>query len=299
MFDQPHDDTPVGVSAGHWTNAADRTGCTVVLFDRPAPAVLDVRGGAPGTRETALLGPGDLVQSVDAILLTGGSAFGLGAADGVMRFLADRGRGVSTAAMTVPIVPAAVLFDLAVGNPTWPTAEHGYAAAESAVPLPDLPRGPVGAGSGATTAKMFGAAEASAGGIGVGRCDIPGGGAVAAIVAVNAAGAVVTDTAAADPRLALLGRATSPSERTSTTLAVVVVDAPTDERTLRRAAISAHDGMARRIFPCHTLFDGDVVFAVGLRRGTVAPVAVLATSVAAELAVERAIVDAIDAAHRG
>jgi L-aminopeptidase/D-esterase-like protein len=216
-----------------------------------------------------------------------------------MRYLAERGRGVSTPTGPVPIVPTAVLYDLAVGAPIWPTAEHGYAAANSAVPLHELTRGPVGVGCGATTGKVLGTAQASPGGVGVGRCDIPGSGSVTAIVAVNAAGVVAPDAAAPDPRAVLLAATVSPGERMSTTLAVVIMDVPGDERSLRRAAVAAHDGMARRILPCHTIIDGDIVFAVGLRRGTVAPGAVLAGSVAAELAVERAIVDAIDAAHRG
>jgi L-aminopeptidase/D-esterase-like protein len=130
MFQQRADTTgSIAVKVGHWSDDDALTGCTVVLFDRSAPAIVDVRGGAPGTRETSLLGPGDLVQSLDAILLTGGSAFGLAAADGVMRFLREQGRGVQTAGGPVPIVPAAVVFDLSVGKPRTPSAENGYAAA--------------------------------------------------------------------------------------------------------------------------------------------------------------------------
>jgi L-aminopeptidase/D-esterase-like protein len=294
MFQQSTQaDTPIGFSIGHWTNDDDRTGCTVVLFDRPAPAVADVRGGAPGTRETSLLGPGDLVQAVDAILLTGGSAFGLAAADGVMRFLSERGRGVTTPAGPVPIVPAAVLFDLAVGNPTWPDADAGYAAASTAQSFDRVARGAVGAGRGATTDKLLPNRGAIAGGFGIGRCDI-GDGAVYAISAVNAAGFVQTGLAGDDSRPAALDRQPPPLGRTSTTLTVVLVDAPCDYRTLTRVAIAAHDGMARKIVPCHTIFDGDIVFAVGMRLAhETPPPQILTIGIAAELAVERAIVDAV------
>src|SRR5437870_5476304 len=162
----PDEPTAIRASAGHWTDHNALTGCTVVLFDRLAPAVVDVRGGAPGTRETDLLAPGRLVRSVDAILLAGGSAFGLAAADGVMRYLREQDRGVSTPAGPVPIVPAAVIFDLAVGLPIAPNADAGYQACLSARPIGDLPRGRIGAGVGATTGKLLGG-SAQRGGLGV------------------------------------------------------------------------------------------------------------------------------------
>jgi L-aminopeptidase/D-esterase-like protein len=265
-----------------------------VLFDRPAPAVVDVRGGAPGTRETALLGEGDLVQTVDAILLTGGSAMGLAAADGVMSYLREAGRGVGTAGGPVPIVPTAVLFDLGVGTPVWPTAEAGRAACENATALKELARGQVGAGTGATTGKLLDGMP-QRGGIGLGHCEVGPLGSVSALVAVNAAGFVVQD-GSVDPRPDLIARLTAPpAERTSTTLAVVVIEAAVDRRTLARCAAAAHDGFAHMIRPVHTIFDGDVVFVASLESGEVAPRDVLAYSVATELAVERAIVDAITA----
>lgn len=286
---------PIIVSAGHWTDPIGRTGCTVVLFDRPAPAVVDVRGGAPGTRETDLLGQGDLVQSVDAVLLSGGSAFGLAAADGVMSFLRAAGRGVATSAGPVPIVPAAVLFDLANGHPVWPDAQAGRAACESARPIQAIERGMVGAGTGATTAKLVAGVAPNRGGIGLGSTVVDGLGSVTALVAVNCVGHVrlSDESHDIDLRESLLQEVIPPLSRTSTTLGVVILDGPVDRRCLERAAIAAHDGYARRIVPCHTIYDGDVVFAAGTASGDVAPVDVLRWCVGAELAVERAIIDAI------
>jgi L-aminopeptidase/D-esterase-like protein len=288
-------DKRILATAGHWTDPGARTGCTVVMFDQSAPAVVDVRGGAPGTRETALLGPGDLVQAVDAILLTGGSAFGLEAAGGVMAYLRERDRGLQTSGGPVPIVPAAVLFDLGVGSPIWPTAGNARAACEAAVPLNDLDRGLVGAGTGATTSKAFALLEPQRGGLGVARVELNSSDSVTAIVAVNAVGQVITEPGLVDPRPSLLSLADELDERTSTTLAVVIVDAPVDRRTLTRCAVGAHDAFARVIRPCHTIYDGDVVFAVGLATDMVASRRVLAYSTAVEIAVERAIIDAVTA----
>ena len=171
MFERSTDSSvPIAVSGGHWTDRDALTGCTVLLFDRAAPAVVDVRGGAPGTRETDLLSPGSLVQSVDAIFLTGGSAFGLDAAGGVMKYLREKGRGVGTPAGPVPIVSAAVLYDLAVGEPVWPTADNAYDACRAAVSLADLPNGRIGAGTGATTQKMFSERPPMRGGTGYWTC---------------------------------------------------------------------------------------------------------------------------------
>ncbi len=283
----------IGVTIGHASDPDALTGCTVVLFDRPAPAVVDVRGGAPGTRETSLMGEGDLVQSVDAILLTGGSAFGLAAADGVMSFLREVGRGVQTPAGPVPIVPAAVLFDLGVGKPIWPTARFGTAACEAAKPLEEVERGLIGAGIGATTNKLFGPSQRQRGGIGFASESLGDLGAVHAITAVNSFGRV-TDAVEVDPRRQLLTEMKSTEEtRTSTTLSVVLIDAPVDRRTLVRAAVAAHDAFARLIRPCHTIFDGDVVFVAALQSGECSSQRTLAYSTAAELAVENSIRDAI------
>jgi L-aminopeptidase/D-esterase-like protein len=255
--------------------------------------VVDVRGGASGTRETSLLGPGDLVQSVDAILLTGGSAFGLAAADGVMAFLRDAGRGVKTPAGPVPIVPTAVLYDLGVGQPIWPTARFGSAACESAQPFTEVARGLVGAGTGATSHKLFGPESRRRGGFGIGAHHSDALGAIYALTAVNAFG-TVSSGVDDDSRTAAMTRYDQHDEyRTSTTLSVVVIDAPVDRRTLVRCAVAAHDGFARMIRPCHTIFDGDVVFVVALQSGEPTIERTFAYSVATELAVEQSILDAI------
>lgn len=294
MFERAERDEPTAIQVlvGHWTDHNALTGCTVVLFDRPAPAAVDVRGGAPGTRETDLLASGKLVRGVDAILLTGGSAYGLAAADGVMRFLQEHGRGFATPAGPVPIVPAAVIYDLAVGLPIAPNADAGYQACLSARSLDELPRGRIGAGIGATTGKLLGG-SARRGGFGASTIRW-GAGSVTALVVVNAAGDVV-DRAGGEPdhRERVLAGLTSLGERQATTLGVVLVNAPADETALTRCAISAHDGFARIIRPCHTILDGDLVFAVGLTPGAPAPAEILGVTTATELAMERAILDAV------
>jgi L-aminopeptidase/D-esterase-like protein len=288
---------PIGVTVGHWTDGEALTGCSVIVFDSPAITVVDVRGGSPGTRETDLLAPGRLVRRVDAILLTGGSAFGLAAADGVMRHLAELGRGVTTPAGPVPIVPAAVIYDLAVGQPIAPDARAGSLASAARVPIETAARGQVGVGTGATTAKLLSQTGAR-GGFGIARQDF-GGGAIWALVAVNAAGTVVEPgpgrpiLAGTDDRGQLLGVATTTREREATTLGVLLIAAPSDEAALVRAAVAGHDAFARAIRPAHTIFDGDVVFACGLVPGAPQPAGSLAISIAAELAMERAIVDAV------
>jgi L-aminopeptidase/D-esterase-like protein len=280
---------------GHVTHAAERTGCTVIVFDELVPACVDVRGGAPGTRETDVLAPGRLVGRVNAILLTGGSAFGLAAADGVVRWLAEHGRGVATAAGPVPIVPAAVIFDLAQGVALAPTADDGYAAASSAT-LGPFTSGALGAGAGATVAKLGGAP--TDGGLGVATVSVNNG-EVTAIVALNALGDVrdptdgrwlarssVTQTA---HELAL-GAGSAPREGEHTTIGVILVSTPADRDALQRCCVSAHDALARCVVPAHTLFDGDSFFAVASSSAPTAPPAVLALQAATEIAVERAIV---------
>jgi L-aminopeptidase/D-esterase-like protein len=293
------DQDRISFQVGHWTDSTAQTGCTVVLFDRAAPTVVDVRGGSPGTRETDLLSVGRLVRSADAILLTGGSAFGLGAADGVMTFLAERNRGFPTSAGPVPIVPAAVIFDMSTGSSVWPTAPSGYEACVNAMSLSSIERGLVGAGTGATTGKI--ASKSHRGGLGIAKREVKGG-QVTALAVVNAAGIVFDPHTGksildgeSDDREALLTSRVVSGEGQSTTLGVVLVDAPVDEATLTRCAISAHDAFARSIRPCHTLFDGDLVFVSSLRRGTPVPPEVLNVTIATELAMEAAIIDALTA----
>jgi L-aminopeptidase/D-esterase-like protein len=283
------------VTVGHFTDTERRTGCTVLLFDRLCPAVVDVRGGAPGTRETDLLAADRMVGRVDAILLTGGSAFGLSAAGGVMRYLLERGRGFPTAASPVPIVPAAVIYDLAVGAVAWPTEGDAYAACEVAAPIADAAWGRVGAGTGATYRKLWAGQPPLPSGIGSARHE-RGELAVTAISVVNAVGEVVR-SGGGDGRASLLGAEIPGNERTSTTLVVVIVEGDCDDQALRRVAIAAHDGMARAIVPCHTISDGDLVFVV--QTGDFRPIDPAQTirlTIAAELAVEASIRNAVEPA---
>jgi L-aminopeptidase/D-esterase-like protein len=229
---------------------------------------------------------------VDAILLTGGSAYGLGAADGVMRFLSDRNQGYPTSAGPVPIVPAAVIYDLDVGEPAWPTHDDGYAACMYAGPLDQAEFGAIGAGTGATYRKLWPGVERLPGGIGrITRA--MDGVTVSAIAVVNAVGDVLTSVYP-DRRADLLAQAIDPGERKSTSLVMVIIDGDCDERTLRRVAIAAHDGMARAIVPCHTIWDGDLVFAAqtGETR-EIEPTQSMRIAIAAELAVEGSIRNAV------
>ena len=282
------------VTVGHATDDANQTGCTAILFSQPALCAVDVRGGAPGTRETDLLQPGSLVQRVDAILLTGGSAFGLGAADGVMSYLRDQGRGFPTSAGPVPIVPAAVIFDLGVGNPIAPNASMGYAACERATAIDAARWGLVGAGRGASVANITG--HPIPGGIGWSRLPFAGG-SVTAIAVVNALGIVPKSAASfpvEDMRSGLLSAKHLDESRENTTIVVLLVDSPAGKDSLLQVAVSAHDGMARAIIPCHTPFDGDLVFSVALQsQRTDDDRASLALYVASELVTERAIHNAV------
>lgn len=276
-----------GVKIGHWTDPEARTGCTVLLFDRPVLAAAEVRGAAPGTRELALLEPGRLVQHIDAFVLAGGSAFGLAAADGVMTWLRERERGVPTAALPVPIVPAAVIYDLAEGEIAHPTAASGYGACEAAVSLADASWGAVGAGTGATVAKIGGAGRPA--GIAAAQVGI-GDGSVTAVAVLNALGEVTREPL--PDRLMRFSTtiSRSPNGGEQTTLIAVIIDAECDHDALLRCCVAAHDGLARTVWPAHTLFDGDLALAVTLREGKRPPPAQeLRLTMATELAVEAAL----------
>lgn len=280
---------------GHWTDYDAKTGCTAIIFDRLVPAAFEARGGAPGTRETDLLRPSASVRSVDAILLSGGSAPGLSAADGVVRFLQEHQRGFPTFAGPIPIVPAAIIYDLAVGQPVSPRPDDGYAACLAAVPPESIERGQVGAGIGARVGTIHPSKSPGSGGFGAASVTCSAG-TVYAFMVVNAAGEVVTPDSVDDIRSSLLDfqEYNGPGEgRESTTIGVVVTDAEVDHRALERMTIAAHDGMARVIRPCHTALDGDAVFTCGLRQGHCDIRSILALSLAAEVAVERAILDAV------
>ena len=300
-----------GIKIGHHTDLRRPTGCTVVLVETGAVAGVDVRGAAPGTRETDLLDPGNLVELIHAILLAGGSAYGLDAATGVMRYLEEHGFGHPTAFGLIPIVPAAILYDLGVGDPAIrPDAASGYAACEAASASPPT-QGSVGAGTGATVGKLFGMSRAMKGGIGTASIRL-GDVTVGAIVAVNAIGDVRdpgTDTLLAGLRTDDGTRCTStadailrgdlsplrPSPGTATTIGVVATDAILTKAQCRRLAQHAHDGLARTINPVHTIFDGDTMFALATggsgRSGDMLTLAVM-TNRATEAAILNAIVSA-------
>ena len=270
-----------GIRVGHQTLAERPTGCTVVLADGDAVGGVSQRGGAPGTRETDLLDPLNMVDKVNAIVLSGGSAFGLDAASGVVRFLEERGIGWQTSAGRVPIVAGAILFDLGIGgNPKIrPTADCGYRAAAAATDRP-VDEGSIGAGAGATVGK-FGGGQPMKAGIGSAAIALPDGLIVAAIVAVNAAGdiidpangSIVAGVRGADGRLADARRilrsgqtAVKPAAAENTTIGVVATNARLSKADANRMALMADDGYARAIYPSHTQGDGDTIFALATGR---------------------------------
>jgi L-aminopeptidase/D-esterase-like protein len=279
---------PAGFRVGHWTDTLARTGCTVVLPPPGTRGSVDVRGGGTGSRELETLSPLANSEGPNAVLLTGGSAFGLAAADGVVRWLEERGLGRATPAGVVPIVPAAVVFDLAEGSSaTRPGPDEGYAACEAAV-ADGWERGPVGAGAGAAVGKLLGRERATPGGVGYSARTLSGGTIVAAIAVANAFGDVID--ADGEPLGAPRGesgelvRTTAllpdmpglPEDRDleapaagNTTLACVCTDASVDKRTCAIVARMASAGIARAVDPAFTPLDGDVVFC--LASGTGAP----------------------------
>ena len=300
-----------GIEVGHFTDTRRPTGSTVVMAREGAVAGVDVRGAAPGTRETDLLHPSNLVDKVHAIMLAGGSAWGLEAATGAVRWLVERGVGLDVAVGRLPIVPAAVLFDLLVGDMRIrPDAAAGYAACDAASTA-DPAEGNVGAGTGAALGKIFGIHRAMKGGIGTASVTVDAV-TVGALIACNALGDVIdpdtaqvmagarTDDGRAlrDTRRALLrGQPPQPLlAGTNTTIGVVATDAILTKAQAHRLAISAHDGLARSINPVHTMSDGDTLFSLGTgRAGKSLGMMVLAT-MAAE-ATARATVRAVQAAR--
>ena len=285
-----------GIEVGHFTDTRRPTGCTVVMAREGAVAGVDVRGAAPGTRETDLLHPSNLVDKVHAIMLAGGSAWGLEAATGAVRWLEERGVGLDVAVGRLPIVPAAVLFDLLVGDMRIrPDAAAGYAACAAASSA-DPAEGNVGAGAGAVVGKVFGIQHAMKGGVGTASVSVDGV-TVGALIACNALGDVIdpdtahvmagarTDDGRAlrDTRRALLcGQPPQPLlAGTNTTIGVVATDAILTKVQAHRLAIAAHDGLARSINPVHTMSDGDTLFSLGTgRAGKSLGMMVLATMAA-------------------
>jgi L-aminopeptidase/D-esterase-like protein len=300
-----------GLRVGHFTDPRRPTGCTVVVAEGGAVCGVDVRGGAPGTRETDLLDPVNTVQQVHAVVLSGGSAFGLETATGVVRYLEEKEIGFPVGVGRVPIVPAAILFDLGIGDWTIrPDAKAGYEAARAAA-TGLVPEGSVGAGAGATVGKVFGSGSAMKGGVGTASLRLPSGAVVAALVAVNAYGDVVD---AATGRLlagvrtpdgkglrgavdALLAGA--PPGRSlagqNTSIGVVATNVTLTKTEATKVAQMAHDGFARAIRPVHTPWDGDALFALSTGAVAVEQAALLVGTLAAE-AVARAVARAVLAA---
>jgi L-aminopeptidase/D-esterase-like protein len=278
-----------GLRVGHYTLAGRPTGCTVVLVDgEGVPGGVSQRGGSPGTRETDLLHPLNLVDKVNAIALSGGSAYGLDAAQGVVRYLEERNIGWSVGTSgVVPIVPSAVVFDLWFGGDPKirPTADCGYRAAQSASDAV-VAEGNVGAGAGATLGKVAGRERAMKGGVGSAAIRLPNGLAVGALVAVNAVGDIIDPATGqvvagvrtadgkslADARRLLrdgsLLRAVTLRATENTTIAVVATNARLTKLEVNRVALMADDGLARTIVPSHTIGDGDTVFALATGRWT-------------------------------
>jgi L-aminopeptidase/D-esterase-like protein len=275
-----------GVLVGHATDREGGTGCTAVLLGGREGAVVgvDVRGSSPGTRETDRLGPVGAVRPTHALLLTGGSAFGLAAVDGVVHFLEEKDIGLDVGAARIPLVSAAVLFDVVVGDPSVrPDAKMGYGAASSAA-KGDFAQGSVGAGTGATVGKVLGMDRAMKGGLGSSSVYLDGGLVVGALAAVNAFGEVrdpLTRRVLAGPRLEdgtlgdtveLLPEAAARLRwGESTTLGIVATNARLSKPQVNKVAQMAHDGLARSIYPVHTTVDGDVVFAASTGSVDVAP----------------------------
>jgi L-aminopeptidase/D-esterase-like protein len=298
-----------GIRVGHATNTEAMTGCTVVLCPKDgAVGGVDQRGGSPGTRETDLLRPMHLVQRVHAVLLAGGSAFGLDAAGGVVHWLEERGIGYDTRVARVPIVPAAILNDLKVGRAdVRPDAAMGYAACQAADEGP-VAEGSVGAGTGCTVGSILGQGRASRAGLGTASVDLGGGLVVGAIVAVNAFGDVVDPRSGeilagarvlrgegfADTLATMKGRVGKAigrlSSRNHTVIGVVATNAHLTKEGINKVAQMAHDGLARAVRPAHTPFDGDTLFALatGQKQADVNLVGAFAAEVVAE-AIVRAV----------
>ncbi len=284
-----------GITTGHWTDTANGTGCTVILCDPPAVAGIEVRGAAPGSRDTEMLHPLAAAEWVNGIMLAGGSAFGLDAAGGAVRFLEERGRGIQFGRATIPLVPSAIIFDLSfITHKVRPTADDGYRACEAADG--EFECGSVGAGTGATVGKLRGTARSVKGGVGTASVALPGGVIVGALMVVNAVGSIVdpaTGRIVAGPRsetgpgapgfedsIGILmtdpprdrgffrpttgrGGAQSGGQiATNTVIGVIATNAKLDKKGACRLAVASQDGIALAVRPAHTSSDGDTVFAL-------------------------------------
>ncbi len=289
-----------GFRLGHWTHDTAKTGCTVVVADALVPAAVDVRGGAPGTRETDLLSAGKSVGRLDAAVLTGGSAFGLACADGVMALLQEQGRGYPTPVAPVPIVAGAVIFDLVSNNITWPAASAGYEAASTA--SEEWSGGSIGGGRGASVSKILGREHAIPTGVGVAQVNCSAG-LVTAVFVNNAFGDVVSpetgkpvttpgrgDRSSVD---VLLDTSPPASESSNTVIGAITVSRPLDQDSLNRIAVSGQAGVAVAIRPAHTPADGDTVFALSTGEGTCTPQELMQLTTAAQQAAIHAIVSTV------
>lgn len=296
-----------GIRVGHYTDRRNATGCTVILCPEATAAAVDARGGAPGTRETDVLALANLVRRCHAVVFSGGSAFGLAAADGVMRWCAEHDVGFPTAARKVPIVSSAVLYDLGIGNPVaHPGPQEGYLAAVRAR-RGAVAEGSVGAGTGATVAKLLGADHALKGGLGTASLVGPRGIVVGALVVTNAVGSIYdpgTGECVAGPRgddgefvtlPEALERRTEQMDALmqNTTLICVATNAALEPHQLQRVAAHAHDGFARAVVPAHTSSDGDIAFAVSVGQLEMKPHDLTLIGTMAALAVENAVVRSV------
>jgi len=297
-----------GIKVGHYSDKEGITGCTVILCEQGAVAGVDVSGLSPGTRETDLLRPGNLVEKVQAIVLSGGSAFGLDAAGGVMRYLEERGFGHGTSAGKVPIVPAAIIYDLNIGNSKIrPGADEGYQACLAATDA-KVAEGCVGAGTGAAVGKIFGMERATKSGLGTASQRIAKDVVMAALVVVNAWGDVIepkTGEIIAGPRkleangflgtseLLKSGKFNKVTSPFNTIIGVVATNAKLSKAQTNKLAQLAEVGIARTIDPCHTTYDGDALFALSLgeKKADISVLGLVAAEVVAE-AIVRAILQA-------
>lgn len=283
---------PDGFAVGHWSDHDAWTGCTAIVAPEGAVGSCEVRGGSPGTRETDLLSPAAAVEGADAVVLSGGSAFGLAAADGACRWLAENGRGLATAAARVPLVASAIVYDLALGSSeVRPTADSGYAACVAAGGT--VERGSVGAGTGCTVGKLLGAPHWTKGGLGFASRSLADGATVAAVAVVNAFGEVLAEDGsilagawrggyARTADLLATGSRHTRAERESTTLVCLLTDAVLGKTEAWRIAQAGGAGLARAVDPSATALDGDAVFCLSSCRASADALAI--SAVAADVA---------------
>lgn len=299
-----------GVRVGHWTSRRRATGCTVILCEDCTAAAVDVRGGAPATHETEALAGQNAVRRCHAVVLTGGSAFGLASTAGVARWLAGRGVGLETQGGPVPIVVGAGIYDLHTGPNAHPGADEGERAAARATGGA-VAQGSVGAGTGATVAKLLGVEQGLKGGLASASLVGPRGLVVGALAVTNAVGAIVepaTGELVAGPRGEGRGEMRTPEEavverkaeeppRENTTLVCIATNAAVEHIGVQRLAVHGHDGLARSIVPAHTLGDGDTVFALTTGEVETEPHDLTTLGLMAMLTVERAVVRSVELAE--